>query len=67
MLPVQFIHLTLNLLGQLLLQWHNAIIWIREIMVGIIVIGVIGYFINKGLLWLESKWIPYRETIDQNT
>ena len=39
----------------------------EQIMVGIVVIGVIGYFINKGLLWLESKWIPYRETIDQNT
>lgn len=39
----------------------------EQIMVGIVVIGVIGYFINKGLLWLESKWIPYRETLDQNT
>ena len=39
----------------------------EQIMVGIVVIGIIGYFINKGLLWLESKWIPYRETIDQNT
>ena len=39
----------------------------EQIMVGIVVIGVIGYFINKGLLWLESKWIPYRETVDQNT
>jgi len=39
----------------------------EQIMVGIVTIGILGYFINKGLLWLESKWIPYRVTLDQGT
>jgi ABC-type nitrate/sulfonate/bicarbonate transport system permease component len=38
----------------------------EQIMVGIVTIGVLGYLINKILLWLESKWIPYRETVEED-
>ena len=38
----------------------------EQIMVGIVTIGVLGYLINKALLWLESKWIPYRETLGED-
>ncbi len=36
-----------------------------QIIVGIVTIGILGYFINKGLLWLENRWIPYRETVSR--
>ncbi len=52
-------------LGFLIQDGRNQLMT-EQIMVGIVTIGIIGYFINKGLLWLEGKWIPYRETIEQN-
>ena len=52
-------------LGFLIQDGRNQLMT-EQIMVGIVTIGIIGYFINKGLLWLEKKWIPYRETIERN-
>ncbi len=32
-----------------------------QIMVGIITIGVVGYLLNRCLLWLERRLVPWRE------
>ncbi len=34
-----------------------------QIFVGLVVIGILGFFINKGVLWGESKIIKYRQEI----
>ena len=52
-------------LGFLIQDGRNQLMT-EQIMVGIVTIGILGYFINKGLLWLEDKWIPYRETAERN-
>jgi len=49
-------------LGFLIQEGRNQLMT-EQIMVGIVTIGILGYFINKGLLWLESRWIPYRESV----
>ena len=34
-----------------------------QIFVGLVVIGILGYFINKGVLWGEGKIIKYRQEV----
>ena len=53
-------------LGFLIQDGRNQLMT-DQIIVGIVTIGILGYIINKGLLWLENKWIPYRETVIQGS
>ena len=53
-------------LGFLIQDGRNQLMT-DQIIVGIVTIGILGYIINKGLLWLENKWIPYRETVSQDS